>query len=89
MAADVNVYDVMVDIIHQPSVLQDVGMKDSDGEPVLPKLPVFVVSEDGTHWLCCWYNVQTWSPVFDIDPVIREHYLAQSIMWTGVSLHVG
>ena len=87
MAAEISVYDVMVDIIHQPSVLQDVDMVDSDGEAVLPKLPIFVINENYTEWVCCWYNVRTWSPVFDPDPLVREHYLGQSIIWTGVNYH--
>ena len=83
------VYDVMLAILNEPSVMDDVSMVNDDGEPVLPKLPVFIISEDYEEWMCCWYNVRQWSPVFDPNPIERERMILTAIAWTARGYGVG
>jgi hypothetical protein len=76
------VYDVMYQIVTAPSVLEDVHAVDKQGNPVLPKLPVFVVGNEPEEWACRWFHIDPWSPVLSQNPVERELMMTKCIVWT-------
>lgn len=82
MSREPLVYDIMRTLVERTTVVDDVHAVDEDGQPALPKLPVFVPGNDPEEWACRWYHVEPWSPIMSEDPLVREDMVVKCVVFT-------